>query len=205
MERIAVIGAGGHARETIDAARAAGHEVIAIIDENEALWGSEILNAPVLPGGLTAIDALAPDVRLVVAIGDNPARRRVAGAIAGRRLATLIHPFSWISPGAAIGEGVMIFAGTVVQTGAVIGAHVIVNTGATVSHDCRIGDFSHIAVGAHLAGNVTVGEGVLIGAGATARPGVRIGDGAIIGAGAAVVSDIPPDVTAYGSGNARPR
>ena len=205
MERIAVIGAGGHARETIDAARAAGLDVIAVIDENEALWGREVSGVSVLSGGLSAIEGLEPETGVVVAIGDNPARRRIAAACAGRRFTTVIHPFSWISPGAKIGEGAMIFAGCVVQTGASIGAHVILNTGATVSHDCQVGAFSHIAVGAHLAGNVTVGEGVLIGAGVTARPGARIGDGATVGAGASVIADVPAGATAFGAGNARPR
>lgn len=205
MGRLAIIGTGGHARECIEAARAAGYAVTCLLDENEDRWGQQVLDAPVAPGGLRAIRELDSDIELLVAVGDNRARQRIAGDLPDAAFATLIHPFSWISPSAVIGEGAMIFAGCVVQAECRVGRHAILNTSASLSHDCTVGDFSHVAVGAHLPGNVNVGAGTLIGAGATARPGVSVGAWATVGAGSAIVSDIPDGAVAFGSGNARAR
>ncbi|WP_417516768.1 acetyltransferase [Minwuia sp.] len=205
MGQIAIIGTGGHGRECIEAARAGGIDVVCLIDENASLWGSRVLDVEVARDGLNAISRLSGDVDLLVAVGDNAARKRIVADLTGRSFATLIHPFSWISPTARIGEGAMIFAGCVVQNGAQVGRHGILNTGATLSHDCATGDFSHVAVGARLAGNVTIGAGALIGAGVAARPGASVGDWATVGAGAVVIDDVPAGATAFGQGRAVPR
>lgn len=198
-----IVGTGGHARECVEAARAAGRQVTGLLDENRERWGSTVLDFPVLHG--PPGDHRTADAEWLIAVGDNAARARLADALSGCRFATLVHPFSWVSPSAVIGDGCMIFAGTVIQTGARLGSHVIINTGATVSHDCRVGDACHVAVGAHLAGNVRLGARVLFGAGSVARPGATVADDAVVGAGGVVVQDIAAGVTAIGGGVARPR
>lgn len=197
-----IVGTGGHARECVETAQAAGRRVTGLLDQDRAAWGKTMLGVPVLSG--EPAEHRSADAEWLIAVGDNDARARLAAGLDGCAFATLVHPFSWVSPSAVTGDGSMIFAGTVLQTGVRLGRHVIINTGATVSHDCRIGDCSHIAVGAHLAGNVGIGARVLFGAGAVARPGATVGDGATIGAGAVVVQDIAAGVTAVGSGVARP-
>ncbi|MDF1721855.1 MAG: acetyltransferase [Minwuia sp.] len=192
-----IVGTGGHARECIEASEAAGRKVCGLLDHDQARWDGAILGIPVLRGEPETHD---PDgTEWIIAVGDNAARSRIVATLGGRTFATLIHPFSWISPSADIAPGCMIFAGCVVQTGVHLGRHSIINTGATVSHDCGIGDVSHVAVGAHLAGNVTLGARVLFGAGAVARPGVTIGDDATVGAGAAVVSDVAAGARVVGT------
>ncbi|WP_281018546.1 MULTISPECIES: acetyltransferase [unclassified Minwuia] len=198
-----IIGTGGHARECVEAAQAAGRQVAGLLDQDSTMWGKTLPGVPVLAGD--PAEHRSRDAEWLVAVGDNDARARLATALDGCAFATLIHPFSWVSPSAVINDGCMIFAGTVLQTGVRLGRHVIINTGATVSHDCQVGDCSHVAVGAHLAGNVGIGARVLFGAGAVARPGVAVGDGATIGAGAVVVQDVAAGVTAVGGGVARPR
>ncbi|WP_416900129.1 MAG: acetyltransferase [Minwuia sp.] len=205
IRAIAIVGSGSHARECIEAARAAGLGVDCLIDEDEARWGEERLGVEVARGGLDAVTGLDSATGLILAIGDNARRKAAAEKLAGARFARLVHPFSWISPSATIGEGAMIFAGCVVQTEARLGRHVILNTGATVSHDGEVGDFCHVAVGANLAGNVHVGEGGFLGAGVVARPGARIGAWATVGAGSSVIRDVPGGTTAFGDANARPR
>lgn len=192
-----IVGTGGHARECLEAALAGGRAVAGLLDQDQSRWGQSILGVPVLATDPVTHD---PDgVEWIVAIGDNAARARISAALAGRTFATLIHPFSWVSPSAQVAPGCMIFAGCVIQTGVDLGRHCIINTGATVSHDCRIGDFSHVAVGAHLAGNVTLGTHVLFGAGAVARPGATVGDGATVGAGAVVVRHVEAGATVVGA------
>jgi acetyltransferase EpsM len=205
MSRLAIIGTGGHARECIEAARAVGHEIVGLLDEDSARWNTKVLGITVSDGGLSAATGFDGDVEWLIAVGDNRARSNIATRLPNLSFATLIHPFSWISPSASIAPGAMIFAGCVVQSGVSVGQHAIMNTSSSLSHDCVAGDFCHVAVGVHLAGNVTVGQGAIIGAGVTARPGVMVGNWATIGAGSALVSDIPDGATAYGDANAVPR
>lgn len=110
----------------------------------------------------------------VIAVGDNAARKREAGAHAGERFPELIHSGAYVGRMVSIGEGTVIMAGAVVQPGAVIGRFCILNTGCSVDHDCVLGDFVHIAPGAHLCGNVRVGEGALVGVGVGVAPGAVI-------------------------------
>lgn len=205
MSQIAIVGAGGHARECLEAARAMGSDVACLFDDDPGLWGERILGVEVREGGLDAVSGLEAGTALVIGVGDNAARRRIAERLAGRVFATLVHPFTWVSPSAELGDGAVVFAGAVVQAQARIGRHAIVNTGATLSHDVEVGDYAHAAVGAHLAGSVRAGEGALIGAGAAARPGAVIGDWAVVGAGSAVIRDVPAGAVAHGDGAARPR
>ncbi|PJK27565.1 acetyltransferase [Minwuia thermotolerans] len=205
MHQIAIIGAGGHARECLETARAMGLEVVCLFDDDRMLWDTEVLGAPVRTGGLDAVSDLDRNTALVIGVGDNARRRDIAGRFEGRSFATLVHPFAWVSPSAELAEGAVVHPGAVVQAEARIGRHAILNTSASASHGVVIGDFAHIAVGARLAGIVTVGQGALVGAGVAARPGARIGDWATVGAGAAVIGDVADGVTAYGEGRARPR
>ena len=130
---------------------------------------------------------------VVVAIGDEAARRRVVRAIEvvdGIRFGVVVHQRAVASAHAQIEAGAAVGPTAVVNAGARVGAHAIVNTGAIVEHDCVVGARSHIAPGAVLGGGVVVGEDCLVGLGARVLPGVRIGDGVVVGAGAVVVRDV---------------
>ena len=111
---------------------------------------------------------------VIIAVGDNRARKREAEARPREPWAYLIHPSATVASSALIGMGTVIMAGATVQARASIGQHCIVNTNASVDHDCVLGDFVHIAPGAHLCGSVRVGEGTLVGT------GVAVAQGAVL-------------------------
>jgi len=119
---------------------------------------------------------VVPDGTYVVAIGDNLNRKIEARNLEreGKRFGVAIHPFTFVSPKAKIGEGTVICAGAVIQADAVIGKHCIVNTCASVDHECVLQDFVHIAPGAHLCGGVQVGEGGFVGTGVCLAPGYKV-------------------------------
>ena len=196
--KVAVIGAGGHAKVVVATLRMAGIEVVAVNDDATALRGRELGGVPVR-GPVAAAEVSTG--ALVIAVGDNRTRRRLAEALGrapGRRWANAVHPAAIVDPSVAIGPGAVVFAGAVVQTDARLGAHAIVNTGATVDHDCRVGDFAHVAPGVHLGGEVEVGEGAFLGIGCAVVPGIKIGAWATVGAGAVVVGDVEPGATVKG-------
>ncbi len=192
-----IYGAGGHARVVADVARACGSSVAMMIDD-----------APVanMIDGLPVHAAAEFDVRktspfsFIVGIGNNTVRRRLFLELKefGEPI-TLVHPFTSVSPRAALGQGTVVMPGVVVNTGATIHENVILNTSCSIDHDCVIGPHTHICPGVCLAGTVTIGSGTMIGTGALVIPGIRIGENCTIGAGAVVLCDIPSGSTAYGS------
>lgn len=193
--RIAVVGAGGHAKVVIGTAEAAGLAITALFDDREELWGRTVLGYPIL-GPIEAIESHQLD-GAAPGIGSNAGRRDATARVEVPWI-TLVHPSAQVHRSVVIGAGTVIFAGVVVQPDTTIGEHSIINTGATVDHDCEIASLTHIAPGAHLAGNVRLGQGCLVGVGAALIPGVTVGAWSVIGAGAAIVSDVPAGVTYAG-------
>ncbi len=200
--RVAVVGAGGHAKVVIGTLLAGGYEVSLLLDDDPGKVGVTLLGIPV---------AGTPDPWLasaacpaIVAVGDNERRRAIVARFPGVTWAVAVHPGALVHPSVRLGPGTVVFAGAVIQPDAIVGAHAIVNTGATVDHDCVLGDFVHLAPGVHLSGGVRIGEGSLLGIGSSVKPGVEVGRWATVGAGAAVVSRIGDGVVAVGV-PARPR
>lgn len=177
-------GGGDHARVVLDCLQEEGKSVVAIFDPK---YSGELFGVPQLgkydPG-------FRPEAKLVVAIGDNKIRKKVAED-SNHPFTKAIHPSAVISSHSFVGEGSMILHRAVVQAKAAIQNHVIVNTGAQVDHDCQVADYVHLAPGVILCGTVSVGEGTFIGAGAVVIPGIKIGKWSIIGAGSTVIRDVP--------------
>jgi len=201
--KVIVLGAGGHAQVVADILLRA-HEAgssrrpVGYLDDDPELEGSVLLGLPVL-GAIGQLDEFEHDA-VIVGMGDNGARADLFSRLRARAetIVSAIHPSAVVAPDVSVGQGVMICAGSVVNTGAVIGDNVILNTGCTVDHGDRIGASAHVAPGAHLGGEVTVGQGALIGIGSIVVRGCRIGEWAVIGAGSVVTKDIPCFATAVG-------
>lgn len=188
-----VYGAGGHAKVIISILKAGGNEVEAIFDDN-------ILNISVF--GISVTNFYNPDIfpneKLVIAIGDNFIRRRLAAQIL-HKFGKIIHPSAVLDGTAQMGGGSCMMQNSVVQADSVIGKHVIINTSSSVDHDCHIEDFVHIAPGVVLGGNVTVGENTLIGIGSIVIPGLLIGKNCVISAGSVVTKNIADGMIVRGN------
>jgi sugar O-acyltransferase (sialic acid O-acetyltransferase NeuD family) len=199
IERIFLIGAGGHGMVVLDALERTEKrsDAIRIFDQSIERIGQRILDL--------TVQRFDPDMKIAgerfhVCIGDNNARARLFDKLkgGGGLPRTVIHPVATIAPSAVIGGGTFIAARAIVAPAAVVGEGGIVNHGTIVDHECVVGNFCHLAPGATLAGNVRVAARVFIGAGANILPGISIGEAAIIGAGAVVTADVPPGTTYVG-------
>ncbi|MBI3741910.1 MAG: acetyltransferase [Chloroflexi bacterium] len=200
MKKIALLGAGGHARVVWDTLHAcADCSVVAVLDEDPKRWGEKFFDLEIR-GPLDTIRDTSADA-VVIGIGDNRARQRVYEQVKMLKipLVNAIHPRAVIATNVELGEGIVAFANVVVNIGARIGDNVILNTACTIDHDCIIGAHAHIAPGAHLAGSIRVGAGTLVGIGAAIIPNLVVGDWSIIGAGSAVVRDVPAGATVVGA------
>ncbi len=204
MNKVAIVGAGGFAREAlwlIREMKKSGAEIEpwGFIDDNPKLHGKSICDLEV-KGNLSALASKKDEVSALCAIGNPRSKKKVVSKALeiGIRFTSVIAPDVKASDYLEIGSGVIICAGNILTTQIRVGNHVIVNLDCTVGHDVVIGDYATIAPGVHISGNCSIGEGVDIGTGANLIQGITIGAGSVIGAGAAVVGDIPPGVTAVG-------
>lgn len=205
MQRVAILGAGGHAREMLDIlmvqnAISPQYEILGFIDENPDHWGMVLNGYPVL-GGLDWFDTQdKAEIRVVCGVGNPALRRKLVQKIAARGLqfCNIIHPTAVLTPFVELGKGVVITAKCILTNQIRIGNHVHINLDCTISHDCVVEDFSTIAPGVHVAGNVHIKTGCDIGTGAVIIQGITIGEWAIVGAGAVVTKDIPANTTSVG-------
>lgn len=201
MRTVVIWGAGGHAREVNWLCEELDIRVAGLLDERPEMKGETVDGVPVL-GVLADIGSLRREVEIVCAgVGDPGLKKKFAGQTArlGFRIAApLIHPGVRLHRTSRIGDGSVIFEGTVLSGNVQIGRHVILNRRVSLSHDAVIGDYVTVSPGALLAGNVTVGEGAYIGLGAAVREKRRIGRWSMVGGGAFVKDDVPAYTLAAG-------
>ncbi len=191
MEKIIVIGGGGHAKSVIAILRKIEfYEILGYIDVQDK-------------GVILGVSYLGSDDQLeeikknlccslaVIGVGFvniSDYRKEIK-----ERLISLGFDLpSIVSPTAIINEEVKIASGTVVMDGVIVNVYTtigecsILNSGCIVDHDCVIGDYVHIAPGAQLSGGVCVGDFSLIAIGASVIQEVKIVNHCLIGAGAVV-------------------
>src|SRR5258705_12676074 len=134
MQPLVIVGAGGFARETSAAVKAANAAsrlwtLLGFLDDAPALWGSELDGVHIL-GGLELVQEF-PDAAVVVCIG-NPRAFTVRERVVRRldlpadRYATIVHPAASLAPDSLVGPGTVILAQTVLTSTVTVGAHVAV-------------------------------------------------------------------------------
>ncbi len=204
MEKIVLLGGGGHAKVLIDLIKTSGeYEIIGILDSQLKI-DTHIFGIPVL-----GKDDLLPQLykegvnNVCIGIGstkDNSKRKMLYEKVRqiGFLVPFLVHPKSMLSEMTEIADGAQIMAGAIIQTDSSIGQNTIINTGAIIEHDCKIGSHVHICPGATLSGGCLIGDGAFIGAGATVMQGIKMGSNAVVGAGAVVINDIMDNSTVVG-------
>lgn len=190
-ERLLVVGAGGHAKVVIDAARVVEKGIdLMLADDDERKHEQIMLGLIIVP----VAQALRGVSAVHVAVGNNAMRERISDRLAAQGLTnrTIAHVRACVSESAQISEGVFIAAQAVVGPDVRVERGCIINHGAVVDHDCYLAAFTHIAPNATLGGGARVGRRVLIGAGANILPGISIGDDCVVGAGSVVLHDLEP-------------
>jgi sugar O-acyltransferase (sialic acid O-acetyltransferase NeuD family) len=194
-DKIALLGAGGQARETREYANRCGLEV--------SFWTAHGNYRPQDSATkFVALEDLSIEDHAIPAIccvGAPGLKCELIETIKSDRYISVIAPNAYIAQDATIGVGVTVAPQVSITSGAKIGSHVLINAGATISHDVNIGDFSTIGPGVHIGGNATIGKGVVIGIGAVIKQGVKIGDHTYIGANSLVLNDLENYVLAYGT------
>lgn len=153
MEKILVIGAGGHGRSVAESILLMGrYEILGFLDDSWPKLQS-VMGYPVL-GAIDAPKEYTHVTKYVVAIGNNLARQQlqVKCVDMGFIAATITQPSAIISPSSSVGCGTVILAGAIIGTNSKIGQGVIINTASAIDHDVEVADFAHAGVGTVMAG-----------------------------------------------------
>lgn len=194
MNRLIIIGAGGHGKVIADNAFKNGYTDICFVDDN--LTG-ECMGFAII-GRLEDLVVLNDGkTDFVIGVGNNKIRKMIAEKY-NINWVTIVHPSAQIAVNVSIGKGTVVMAGAVVNACTSIGEHCIINTSAVVEHDNVLGDYVHISPGVKLSGTVTVGKCTWIGTGASVINDVNICEDVIIGVGSVIIKNIQTKGTYYG-------
>ena len=194
MNRLIIIGAGGHGKVIADAALKNGYTNICCVDDSAT---GDVMGFPII--GTTAdVECLNDgNTDFVIGIGNNAIRKTIA-EIYNVNWVSIVHPSAQIGFDAEIGKGTVVMANAVVNVCAKIGEHCIINTGAIVEHDNVIENYAHISPNVALGGTVRIGSLTHVGIGATVKNNTEICSDCTIGAGAVVVKNIKEPGTYVG-------
>ena len=194
MNRLIIIGAGGHGKVIADAALKNGYTNICCVDDNAT---GDVMGFPII--GTTAdVECLNDgNTDFVIGIGNNAIRKTIA-EIHNVNWVSIVHPSAQIGFDAEIGKGTVVMANAVINVCAKIGEHCIINTGAIVEHDNVIENYAHISPNVALGGTVRIGSLTHVGIGATVKNNTEICSDCTIGAGAVVIKSIKEPGTYVG-------
>ncbi len=204
LQKVAIIGAGGHAREVLDVFDAINtikprYDVKGfIVDPEYGKPGIMINDKPILGGFEWFLDNM--DCATVCAVGAPHLRFHLTerAKALGIPFCSVVHPTAIMTRWVSIGEGVVIAAGCILTNNIHIGNHVHINIDCTVSHDASIADFTTLSPGVHVSGNISFEEGCFVGTGVNIIEKKTIGAWSIIGAGSIVIENVPPNTTVVG-------
>ena len=194
MDKIVVIGGGGHTKVVISILKKINtYEIAGYTDVKNR---GEILGVKYIGNDSVLKNLYKNGIKNAVLglgfIKSNKKRKNVLEEISNIdfHYPAIISNNAVINEDVTIGMGTVIMDGVIINSGTKIGNFCIINTKSSIDHDCIIKNHTHIAPGVTLTGGVEIGNNVLIGTGANIIQYKKVVDNTIIGAGSTVVEDI---------------
>ncbi len=108
----------------------------------------------------------------------------------GFKLPVIKSSEAYVSKSAKIGEGSIIMHGAIINACAEIGKNTIINTGVLIEHDTLIEDNCHVATRAVINGNCLVQKNTFIGSNSTIINNIKIGRFKFIKANSLIKKDL---------------
>ncbi len=138
--------------------------------------------------------------RLLLAIGDIEARRRITDRLQGlgARFLSLIHRTAYIDNRAEVGNGCIIYPFVTIMNDAKVGDFVSMNIYSSAGHDVQIGRFCNLSPYATMNGFSVLEDEVLLGTHASVLASRRVGRGSKVSANSVVTHDVRPYTVVFG-------
>jgi len=196
MEKLILIGAGGHSKSVVDSIDTNKYELCGFLDENKT---GIHLNLPIFGEKIEDIDNFE-QYSYFVAIGGVDSRKIWFERIKRKGLKTIniIDKTSIVSKSAKIGTGNFIGKHAIINANSVIGDNNVINTKALVEHECIVGNHTHLSTNSIINGNVIVRDCVFLGSSSVCNGQLSLGVSAVIGSGSVVITDVEPFTTVVG-------
>lgn len=205
MEKIILVGGGGHCKSVIDSIIQSGqYKIEGIIDLPENI-GSYVLDIPVIESDCNLKKLFDNGIKnafmTIGSIRSISKRVKLYNYLKkiGFVLPSIVDETAIVSKRCKINECTYVGKGAVINCDVFIGNCSIINTGSIIEHECKIGNFVHIAPGSVLSGSVRIGDGTHIGTNSTVIQDIIIGDNSFVGAGSVVVKNIKGYTKSYGN------
>lgn len=186
MNKLIIIGAGGHGRCCLDIAREKYDEIIFLDD---GLVGQTVNDCKVV-GKINEMKKLFPEyLDIFIAVGNNAFRKQLYNQAKeiGYNIITLISNKATVFKYATIKQGSVVFPHAVIEPNARIGNNCIICANVTVNHDAIIYDDCLIYSNTVIRPNVIIQELTRIGSNCTITFGKEIKEGSDITDGEVVI------------------
>ena len=191
MEKLILIGGGGHCKSCIDVIEQENkYEIAGVLDIPEKI-GTEILGYKIIGTDDDIEKFVKQGFYFLITVGHIKTvepRLRIYQKLKdmNAKLATVVSPRAYISKHATIGEGSIIMNDAIINAGANVAENCIINNKAILEHDCQICKHSHVSTSTVINGEVIVGEKSFIGSNATVVQCVTIPPKSFVKAGSLV-------------------
>lgn len=204
MQKLAIFGTSGFAKELLDLAIDQGYQDIMFLEKQQGKQRT-LLGFPVLP------ESLIPsfkDTVYAIGIADPKVRKKIYDTYSYLTYPNLVH--SQASLGYKIknileqSKGIVIAAGVRITNSCQFGDFIFVSFNSTIGHDCILDNYVSIMPGVNVSGCVHLQQGTYIGTNAAILPGKDpdslkiLGENSVIGAGAIVLDNTLPGKTYIG-------
>ncbi len=174
MDKLLLIGGGGHCHATIDVIETEGKfEIAGIVDDGKKI-GDEVLGHPVLGSGKDLKTLRKEFEYAFITIGQvrSPeARMNYFKKIVDLNfeIPTLVSPLAYVSKYAQVGRGTIVMHRATINANVCIGENTILNSHSLVEHDSIVESHCHISTGAILNGGTKIRKGTFFGSGAVSK------------------------------------
>jgi len=191
MNKILLVGAGGHCKSCIDVIEQIGEWQIAGIIDRKDSGVTEVLGYPVIGYDEDLAELKKQYEYAFVTVGlirSAELKIKLFNQLKslGFKQPVLISPLAYVSKHAKIGEGSIVMHCAMVNATASVGDNCIINSKALIEHDAVIKGHCHISTGTIINGGVVVGEQSFVGSHATTKQAIVIPSKSFIKAGALV-------------------
>ena len=185
MEKILIIGAGGHARSCIDVIQSEEKYEISglIVNKNTNQKNCSKYKIIGTDDDLLNIRKKIRNAHIGIAhMGSIKIRERIISNLIAMNFnfPAIKSKESYVSSLSKITSGSAIMHGCIINAFSSIGSFSIINTGSIIEHDVIIGKNCHIAPGTIINGGVKIGNNVFIGSGSIIHQEIEIPKNSII-------------------------